>query len=79
MNFNKWTLGLAAVGAVSMASAARSRPSVLVIDDTPRPAYPLLVRAGSKPTRKCLLPGCENQTSHNGGYCSAEHKREDEK
>jgi len=24
---------------------------------------------------KCLLPGCENMTSHNGGYCSAEHCR----
>jgi hypothetical protein len=23
--------------------------------------------------RKCLLPGCDNLTAHNGGYCCAEH------
>ena len=22
---------------------------------------------------KCALPGCENMTSHRGGYCCAEH------
>ena len=26
------------------------------------------------PSRKCALPGCENRTSHRGGYCCAEHK-----
>lgn len=26
-----------------------------------------------KELRKCRLPGCENMTSHNGGYCNAEH------
>ena len=25
---------------------------------------------------KCLLPGCEKMTVHNGGYCSAEHCKE---
>lgn len=25
-----------------------------------------------KPKSECLLPGCENKTSHNKGYCSAE-------
>lgn len=25
-----------------------------------------------KPTRECLLPGCQNQTQHNGGYCCAD-------
>jgi len=23
--------------------------------------------------RKCILPGCEKQTIHRGGYCCAEH------
>jgi hypothetical protein len=27
-------------------------------------------------TRKCRLPGCFNQTTHNGGYCCAEHHAE---
>jgi len=30
-------------------------------------------RHGDPPPRKCLLPGCENTTDHNGGYCCAEH------
>jgi hypothetical protein len=29
-----------------------------------------------KPVRKCALPGCDIQTSHNGGYCCAEHCKE---
>lgn len=28
-----------------------------------------------KPSRECLLPGCQNQTRHNGGYCCADHCR----
>jgi hypothetical protein len=36
-----------------------------------------------KPLRKCLLPGCDKLTKHNGGYCCAEHheqhKRANEK
>ena len=33
-------------------------------------------RSGAdKQTRKCALPGCEILTSHNGGYCCAEHCR----
>jgi hypothetical protein len=28
--------------------------------------------------RKCLLPDCPNLTRHNGGYCSADHKRLDD-
>ncbi len=27
--------------------------------------------------RKCLLRGCENMTTHNGGYCCAEHCKQD--
>jgi hypothetical protein len=23
--------------------------------------------------RKCALPGCDKPTTHNGGYCCAEH------
>ena len=26
--------------------------------------------------KKCSLPGCENMSYHNGGYCCAEHSRE---
>ena len=26
-----------------------------------------------KPKTVCLLPGCEETTTHNGGYCKAEH------
>ncbi len=26
-----------------------------------------------KPFKPCLLPGCKNKTTHNGGYCCAEH------
>ena len=32
-----------------------------------------------KPKRKCLLPGCDNLTAHNGGYCCAEHCRNHKK
>lgn len=32
------------------------------------------VKQEKKP-RKCALPGCDNQTTHNGGYCCAEHCR----
>jgi len=31
------------------------------------------VRRKVKPLRQCLLPNCTKQTSHNGGYCCAEH------
>ncbi len=26
-----------------------------------------------RPSKKCRLPGCENMTNHNGGFCCAEH------
>lgn len=26
-----------------------------------------------KPGRKCRLPDCQKTTTHNGGYCCAEH------
>lgn len=29
-----------------------------------------------KPEKQCQLPGCENKTTHNGGYCCADHCRE---
>lgn len=29
-----------------------------------------------KEQKKCILPSCANLTSHNGGYCSAAHKKE---
>lgn len=28
------------------------------------------------PERKCLLPGCNVVTRHNGGYCCAAHHKE---
>jgi hypothetical protein len=33
---------------------------------------PIIKPATPKPTKKCARPSCENQTSHNGGYCSAD-------
>ena len=30
-----------------------------------------------KPMRKCLLKGCEKMHNHNGGYCCAEHCKQD--
>jgi len=32
-----------------------------------------------RPYKKCLLPGCEEMTSHRGGYCCAEHCKEHRK
>ena len=29
-----------------------------------------------KPAPKCLLPACNNEAPHRGGYCSPEHCRE---
>ena len=31
-------------------------------------------RKRKTPSRKCALPGCENMTSHRGGYCCVAHK-----
>ena len=33
-------------------------------------------RRKPNPKVKCLLPGCDNLTDHNGGYCCAEHCHE---
>ena len=30
-----------------------------------------------KVINECLLPGCNNLTKHNGGYCCAEHCKQD--
>lgn len=29
------------------------------------------------PLKKCLLNGCDEMTTHNGGYCCAEHCKQD--
>lgn len=34
------------------------------------------VRKHEKKPKKCSLPGCEKETYHNGGYCSAQHCKE---
>ena len=34
-----------------------------------------IFRDSPKKTTKCLLPDCDAQTSHNGGYCCAEHHK----
>lgn len=45
--------------AIGMAAAAGMLPRRLFPKD--------------RPYQKCLLPGCEEQTNHRGGYCCAEH------
>jgi len=37
---------------------------------------PTLRLPRERPQKKCLLPGCEKETRHNGGYCCAAHCRE---
>jgi hypothetical protein len=39
---------------------------------------PFPVLPPPKEEKKCLLPQCPNLTRHNGGYCSADHKRLDD-
>ena len=39
-------------------------------------SFPSVRRHDHKPERVCRLPGCDNMTSHNGGYCCADHCRE---
>ena len=34
------------------------------------------VRKAERQATPCALPGCENMTTHNGGYCCADHCRE---
>ncbi len=34
------------------------------------------LRSSEKRSTKCALPGCEQLTAHNGGYCSAAHCKE---
>lgn len=34
---------------------------------------PPILTEREKKSRKCLLPSCVNLTTHNGGYCCAEH------
>lgn len=33
-------------------------------------------RPKERTARQCALPGCEAMTTHNGGYCCADHCRE---
>jgi hypothetical protein len=39
-------------------------------------AVPIPRTKKKKKTSKCLLPGCNIETNHNGGYCCAEHCKE---
>jgi len=34
---------------------------------------PPSLRERKREARKCALPGCDKLTTHNGGYCCAEH------
>lgn len=34
---------------------------------------PSFLRKKEREARKCALPGCDKLTTHNGGYCCAEH------
>lgn len=38
-----------------------------------------VARKPQNPFVKCALYGCTNSTRHNGGYCCADHCREDQK
>lgn len=40
---------------------------------------PIMPQWKENPKRECRLPGCDILTSHNGGYCSAEHCKEHRK
>jgi hypothetical protein len=61
------------------------RPDVIMYQRRPDPegfknhgAFYRYPRVG-KPARKaqrCALPGCPYETTHNGGYCCADHCRE---
>jgi hypothetical protein len=37
------------------------------------PHSPSRYTGPAKKERQCVLPGCEEMTGHNGGYCCAEH------
>lgn len=38
-----------------------------------------LAFGGSKQPKKCLLKDCQATTTHNGGYCCADHCKKDRK
>jgi hypothetical protein len=41
---------------------------IIICDSGPGPAHTI-----QKPGKPCLLPECEDYTTHNGGYCCVEH------
>ena len=68
-NNHSMVAGLAA--AMAEASMAMAIPyHLLGRGGNSRPVFP---RTKRKPERICLLPGCDNRTTHRGGYCCAEH------
>lgn len=68
-NDHSMVAGLAA--AIAEASMAMALPyHLLGPGGNSRPISP---RTKRKPKRLCLLPGCDNTTTHRGGYCCAEH------
>lgn len=51
---------------------------VIATPDKPSLSIAILAVLVSRPptARRCSLPGCEVMTTHNGGYCCADHCRE---
>jgi len=46
-------------------------------DDSIRHIHNLEIEKRNLKSRKCLFEGCTNMTDHNGGYCCAEHCKQD--
>lgn len=53
---------------ISLMYAMAPDPNVFGVSDVHRSQKVL--------PKPCLLPGCGEQTTHNGGYCSAEHAKQ---
>lgn len=53
---------------ISLMYAMAPEPNVF---DVPNRSHPQKIIP-----KTCLLPGCDEQTTHNGGYCCAEHAKQ---
>lgn len=62
-------LGAAMLAMAGLGLTSNNKGTIFVDDD----ALPFDPSVRSKARKKCLLPECQQTTSHNGGYCSAAH------